>query len=714
MFRDSPEDKPLPLVILFLFSTLALGQAVSSPRGTAEQKEPVIRVTTELIELRVVVTDKKGQPIPRLRKDDFTLKVGGETREIGFFSETRLPTALPSRRGPVRDLRGSLESPGPRITESPERTVMLFVDTLHLSISSLFRVKRSLRSFLDEQLGDHDLVAIVSTAKRLGVTGQFTRNRHVLRYAIDKLSQGLNLQDSFFTPYIAAGVERGDPQSLRLGMQILQMEDAIEADPEFLQALAWSRAAQVVFETTHRRKATLNTLEAAAEQMAGLPGQRLMVLYSDGFSLMGRFGTPDSVDLQGAISKAVRSGVVIYSIDGKGLQPPPLFSAAYAGSYDQSMLGYLSSSEKDMEDGMNALAKDTGGQTFFNTNDLSGALSEALDSNRLYYVLGFYPPEKERGKGFKKFTVRIKDHPEYRVRTQKGYSPTETVESEREDWDATPEKRFNKAVLAPLPVSNIEVFAWADFIETDVDDAQVSLHVHIDGEKVTMSEEDNAYRMELELMTYVFNKRGKSLDSKVHVIQGRLQLEAVEEIRQNGIYVSKRLTLKPGLYQLRVGVREKGTEQIGTSVAWIEVPKLPRKKVVLSSIMLADSSTGLDALLETLPGKESTGSHFREGLRFYRRGDAFTYLLVIYPAWKAGLESSLRIKAEFLLNGEPIAPAPYRPLATRLLGQNEKGTIVGGQIELSGTQPGVYELLVSVKDPDADRTVQRSAIFGID
>ena len=52
---------------------------------------------------------------------------------------------------------------------------------------------------------------------------------------------------------------------------------------------------------------------------------------------------------------------------------------------------------------------------------------------------------------------------------------------------------------------------------------------------------------------------------------------------------------------------------------------------------------------------------------------------VVYPAWKAGLESSLQIKAEFLLNGEPIAPAPYRPLATRLLGQNEKGTIVVGR-----------------------------------
>ena len=526
----------MSLAVLFLSSAVALGQSASPPRQTAQQKEPIIRVTTELIELRVVVTDKKGQPILGLEKDNFTLPVGKEPREIGFFSETRLPATEPSGSRVVTDRRGSLESPGPLITESPERTVMLFVDTLHMSISSLFRVKKSLRKFLDEQLSDQDLVAVVSTAKRLGVTGQFTRNRHVLRYAIDKLSQGLNIQDSFFTPYIAAGVERGDRQALALGIQILRMEDGMDGDPEFLQAMARSRAIQILSGATHRRKATLNTLKAAAEQMAGLPGQRLMVLYSDGFSLLDRFGTVDSADLRGAISKTVRSGVVIYSIDAKGLQPPPLFSAAFAGSYDQSMLGYLSSSEKDMEDGLNRLARDTGGETFFNTNDLGAALTEALDSNRFYYVLGFYPPETEQGKGFKKFTVRIKDHPEYRVRTQKGYAPTETVESKDEDWDATPEKRFHKAVLAPVPVSTIGVFAWADFIETDADDAQVSLHVHIAGDKITMKKEDDTYRMELEMMAYVFNKRGKSQESKVHVIQGKLQSEAVENIRTNGLY----------------------------------------------------------------------------------------------------------------------------------------------------------------------------------
>ncbi len=106
---------------------------------------------------------------------------------------------------------------------------------------------------------------------------------------------------------------------------------------------------------------------------------------------------------------------------------------------------------------------------------------------------------------------------------------------------------------------------------------------------------------------------------------------------------------------------------------------MPKKKVVLSSIMLADRSTEPDALSRTPPGEEPAGAQFRKGLRFYRRGDAFTYFLVVYPAWKAGLESKLQIKTEFLLDGEPIAPAPYRPLTARLLGQNEKGTIVGGR-----------------------------------
>ena len=410
--------------------------------------------------------------------------------------------------------------------EPPERTVMLFVDTLHMGPSSLHRVKKSLHEFLGEQMTQQDLAAVVSTKRRLGVRGQFSRNRHVLGYAIDKLSPGQPVNPSYFTPYLAAQVERGDRQALQLGMQVLSIEEGMpgngtvstmssfggeeaeeEADllgTDFLAAMTRSRAVQVLSESSYSRKATLVTLKLAADRMANLPGQRLLVLYSDGFTLMDRFGDVDASDLRAAINRAVSSGVIIYSIDAKGLQPPPLFNAAARGGYDPGMFSFLTSSEKDVEDGLNALAKDTGGETFFNTNDLTGAMRQALDDNRFYYRLGYYPAEEDR-ENYGRFTVRVEDYPEYRVRTQRGYSPTEFFRAAGKEGDRTPDEAFQEAVLAPLPVTNIGMMVRSQFFETELDDAQVSLHTHIEGDRLPLHEEGmgrGGRLLSLELLTW--------------------------------------------------------------------------------------------------------------------------------------------------------------------------------------------------------------------
>lgn len=67
---------------------------------------------------------------------------------------------------------------------------MIFLDTLHLSISSVALVKQSLRRFVDKQLTDLDMVALVTSAGTLGVAEQFTRDRQLLRYAIGRISSG--------------------------------------------------------------------------------------------------------------------------------------------------------------------------------------------------------------------------------------------------------------------------------------------------------------------------------------------------------------------------------------------------------------------------------------------------------------------------------------------------------------------------------------------
>src|SRR5215813_10814467 len=154
---------------------LALYDAGQNPPA---QDQP-IRVKTELIDLRAAVTDKKGQPITDLRKEDFELMDNGKPQEVSFFSVVKIPG-----RGEARRTENSTANTAPGVTagvtrpdETPGRTVVLYVDTLHLSPQNLLGVKQSLRKFIDERLTDQDLTAIVTSAGSLGVVEQFTRDR---------------------------------------------------------------------------------------------------------------------------------------------------------------------------------------------------------------------------------------------------------------------------------------------------------------------------------------------------------------------------------------------------------------------------------------------------------------------------------------------------------------------------------------------------------
>src|SRR5262249_60189199 len=97
-------------------------------------------------------------------------------------------------------------------------------------------------------------------------------------------------------------------------------------DPSIMQ-MVQVKARQVLSEATYMRRATLITLREVVQRMGDMPGQRLLVMVSDGFTLFDA-GGQDTSDLQSVTSRAVRSGVVIYSIDAKGLQPPGLFDAS--------------------------------------------------------------------------------------------------------------------------------------------------------------------------------------------------------------------------------------------------------------------------------------------------------------------------------------------------------------------------------------------------
>lgn len=721
MRNSHPVKLGAVLLAAVFYVNASIGYAQSKAQQPDPSREQSIRLKTDLIEVRAVVADKKGGAIADLKKEDFEVFENGKPQEIGFFSMVRIPgrgektIAEPGTTPAAESASLAPGRPPGRPEEQPARSVVIFVDTLHLSNTSLLRIKQDLRKFIDDKLTDQDLTSILTSAGSLGVAEQFIRDKRILRYAVNRLSVRPSPRQSLFTPYLAAQVARGDQQALQVAISVYSMEERMPIDPS-MRSLVEARARQILSESSYTSRSTLITLREVVQRLADLPGQRLLILASDGFSLADQSGTLDGSELQTVTSRAVRSGVVIYSIDAKGLTPPAIFDASIgAMPSDPRIMSYSSAGERDLEQPLNALARDTGGQAFFNTNDTVGSMGKALDDNQLYYALAYYPSGDPAEKKFRKITIKIKNHPDYEVRAQRGYQPSDLAKKASESEKLNPQERFVKAALSPIPLSDLKISAQADYIELPSDNAQASLQVHLDAGGFTFKEENGKNKFNIEILTMIYNTEGKRVDLKSETVQGVITSERMELARKTGIDYHRRLQLKPGLYQIRIGVREAASEKMGTAAAWIETPDLTKKKLTPSSVFLKDQASINGDPNPGGAGNPAAGSRMIGNMRYYRPGQPILYLFWLYNAVPNDQsETDAQMQIEVWREDQRISMLSWVPAKDRVFEKDAKGLIIGGTLNIPDLKPGIYELRISVKNSKQKQPIERVAAFGIE
>ncbi len=463
----------------------------------------------------------------------------------------------PAANTAIEKPAASSSRPAPAV--SPARSVVLFVDNIHLKDSNLGFARQALKKFIAERLTDDDLTALVTSGGSLGLFSQFTRDRRMLSYAVDKISVRAPNRNTMFTAYLAGQVDRNDPEAIDLGIQILLAEDGISGPRPLMENLVRARAGQVLAEAGYRRQVALASLKALTDSLAKLPGQRLIVVLSDGFTLLGTGGSYDTGGLRDVTSRAAVGGVVIYTIDTRGLEPPLITDASQRGPVGaRSAQSFFNAERNDAQNAMNALAHDTGGDAIRNSNDIAAGLKRALDENSVYYSIGYYASSEEDPKKFRKLTVAVKGHPEYKVRAQQGYLPAATAKARSEEAARTPAERLRRAIASPLAVADIGLFATADHFETEDDPAQVTLEVFIDGKKLNYHEDQGKRRFELSLVSFVFNASGSQIMSNDAMLRSNMLPVSYELGKEVGYRYTTRLQLKPGMYQIRIGAMEIG------------------------------------------------------------------------------------------------------------------------------------------------------------
>lgn len=573
-----------------LLALAAQAQTPSRPSPSPEQDD-VIRVNTELVQTDVMVFDKKGHFVDGLKAEDFALKVDNKPQTISFFDR------VISRKGSEQNganAAGTGTSPtGPTAT-AHGRTVIFFVDDLHLAPDSLDRTRKALVNFVDKSMGTTDQVAITSSSGQIGFLQQFTNDRAALLSAVARLNYKaetkIDMQNPPMSEYIAQKIRDGDQNALNYYVSELQKQSCYKVrgavicpvSVQSMRLMVRERAQEMGVMSKPATDNTLIMLEGLMRTAAQLPGRKVVFMISDGFYLDERVNGGRG-RIKRITDAAGRAGVVINTLDARGIISESL-SVTNDRPLDQGgwLTGVNIGEVTASQDGMNALAGDTGGRAFRNTNaPMAEFVDKILDEIGSYYLLAWRPDPEEQKRGkFNRIEASIIGRPDLTVRMRNAYFKTAPLPilSLKKKSDKDPEKarEDDMRIVIDAPVSQLQIPTSLELTLSQMPGVgtQVTATIHITREALTFDTIEGKPASDLDIGGIFYDDKGKPLSSfvgRLRVFQGPAPTAA--DKRSPAVYAFH-AWLPTGLFQVRVGVRDIRNGRIGSAMQWIEIPRI--------------------------------------------------------------------------------------------------------------------------------------------
>src|ERR1041385_1938682 len=411
------------LLSLFLLTAWSATSAQTTPAPSQKPQEDVVRVYTELVQTDVMVFDKQGKFVNNLTANDFELRIDGKPRPIQGFEQIAAGSDEESQLAAARGATTiNLKRPVPL---DRGRIIFFYIDDFHLDLPGLVAAKKVINRFLEKEMGQNDQAAITSATGQIGFLQQLTTDRMVLRMALDRLtSRSYTTRDfdrppmSEYEAYLIEGLDR----------EVFDffVTETIRDNPglnrDQAAGMVRGRASAMQSQSARFTQNTLGGLESLIKGAKNLPGRKVLFFLSNGFLVENRHGDSQT-KLHDITNAAARSGVVIYSMDTRGLVAT-LQDISVDQAFDPN--GRLSLANHQelaaTQDGLNALAVDTGGKAIFNTNDLKQGLAPAIKETSTYYLIAWKPDAVSQKQGrFRNLEVKLIGHPDLTVRVRKGY-----------------------------------------------------------------------------------------------------------------------------------------------------------------------------------------------------------------------------------------------------------------------------------------------------
>ncbi|HEY4423520.1 MAG TPA: VWA domain-containing protein [Pyrinomonadaceae bacterium] len=686
----------MAVVCLFLLALNAHAQKkkpTPTPTPTPVEQDDLVRINTELVQTDVTVFDKDGKFVSGLKPEEFELLIDNKPQPITYFES--IVTGGRAEEARLRAAGGKKSTqPAPVEGESTSdvgRTVLFFVNDLHLEPGSIARTNKTISNFIDNMLGPNDQVAITSASGQIGFLQQLTNNPAVLRAALERIKMvsgpAIDSQRPYMSPYAAyLIVERHDKELFNAFVdQTLKANSMRDPDDRAIAAsMVEQRTRTLLVYSDAAVKNALSSLVNLMKSTSKLPGRKLVFFISDGF--MPNFtGSDFTTMMDRATGIANRSSVVIYSIDARGLSTDPVFDASSGGGFDPSgiMQSRLSGEQTFMQEPLHALAADTGGRALFNSNDLTGGVARALDETSRYYLLAWRPEnDAQRASNFKKIKVTIAGRPDLKVQLRRGY------------LGAPPEK--SKATAQPTSVEATDVLGVTESSSEELRAAVALGYKRTTGVnmQLTSTAQVSAQSLGDSGGTIVVNVLGAVYDSNGKAVGSFRQRVEVTRTRANEppIYtnLNHQVDLPPGLYQVRVIAAERGTNHLTSVMDWIDIPKVKEGTFSIGSLFVGEIT--------------QAGGAAQIGVNASRRFARSSRLRFTTNIYNAATPVQLGLQIKILRGKQAIVTPPEIVVGPDKI-SNPANSPYTLEFPLSALSPGNYTLELTV----TDRTRKTSA-----
>lgn len=528
--------------------------AQSSRQQPPEMPRLVETIDVKVINVDVVVTDKKGNTVTGLKKEDFEVYENSVPKTISNFYEVQGSRA----RNVVAEATEAAPAPAatpepapvlrPEDSEKLKRRIIFYVDNLSMAPFNRNRVFQQMKEFAQQVMRPGDEAMIATFNRSMKIRVPFTRDAKQIQQTLDIIAGETAL----------GGQNRSERK---------QTEDRIRDARTYEEAVQTARSYASSVE--HDLRQSVSSINGLMTTLAGVEGKKVLVLTSEGFPMQpGRemfyfvdemskekewsvTGSSllegmnfDSANLIQSVAKTANANdITMYTIHAAGMTGGTEMSAEYSTSTPFAVSFAASSNTTES---MQLMAEMTGGLASVQTNNFSAAFEKISRDLEAYYSLG-YRAGTERVDRQRYLRVRAKNK-NYIVRARQTFVEKSTF-----------------AEMSDRVVANLLYRTKANDLKIAVRMRtpraaegglfQVGLEIQIPMESLTlMPQGETSFAGGFDVYIAVANKDGDMSD--VSRKQHQIQVTPEEMKRVGGKYYTYSLDLlmEKGLNKISVGV----------------------------------------------------------------------------------------------------------------------------------------------------------------